>query len=91
MYSLSSFLSHFNVIGTNSNCTFGLVFFFFSTPATLDQNYVVCELQQKVNVLYSFLRSHLKKKSIVFFASCKEVWLFPLLPPQHFKTVKIVM
>ncbi|XP_076184287.1 putative ATP-dependent RNA helicase DDX10 isoform X2 [Aptenodytes patagonicus] len=45
----------------------------FSTPATLDQNYAVCELQQKVNVLYSFLRSHLKKKSIVFFASCKEV------------------
>ncbi|PKU38332.1 hypothetical protein llap_11364 [Limosa lapponica baueri] len=45
----------------------------FSTPATLDQSYVVCELQQKVNMLYSFLRSHLKKKTIVFFASCKEV------------------
>ncbi|NWI92762.1 DDX10 helicase, partial [Pitta sordida] len=45
----------------------------FSTPATLDQHYVVCELQQKVNMLYSFLRTHLKKKSIVFFASCKEV------------------
>ncbi|XP_021385071.3 putative ATP-dependent RNA helicase DDX10 [Lonchura striata] len=45
----------------------------FSTPATLDQNYVVCELQQKVNMLYSFLRTHLKKKTIVFFASCKEV------------------
>ncbi|NXD22042.1 DDX10 helicase, partial [Spelaeornis formosus] len=45
----------------------------FSTPATLDQNYVVCELQQKVNMLYSFLRTHLRKKSIVFFASCKEV------------------
>ncbi|XP_068786413.1 probable ATP-dependent RNA helicase DDX10 isoform X2 [Struthio camelus] len=45
----------------------------FSTPATLDQNYIVCELQQKVNMLYSFLRSHLKKKSIIFFASCKEV------------------
>ncbi|NXJ11870.1 DDX10 helicase, partial [Odontophorus gujanensis] len=44
-----------------------------STPATLDQNYIVCELQHKINVLYSFLRSHLKKKSIVFFASCKEV------------------
>lgn len=50
--------------------------FFLSTPATLDQNYIVCELQHKINVLYSFLRSHLKKKSIVFFASCKEVWLF---------------
>ncbi|XP_021093378.1 probable ATP-dependent RNA helicase DDX10 [Heterocephalus glaber] len=45
----------------------------YSTPATLEQNYIVCELQQKLSVLYSFLRSHLKKKSIVFFSSCKEV------------------
>uniref|UniRef100_A0A6I8QND0 ATP-dependent RNA helicase n=1 Tax=Xenopus tropicalis TaxID=8364 RepID=A0A6I8QND0_XENTR len=45
----------------------------FSTPATLEQNYVVCELQQKINLLYSFIRNHLKKKSIVFFSSCKEV------------------
>ncbi|XP_020658821.3 putative ATP-dependent RNA helicase DDX10 [Pogona vitticeps] len=45
----------------------------FSTPATLEQNYIVCELHQKINMLYSFLRSHLNKKSIVFFASCKEV------------------
>ncbi|XP_003794763.1 probable ATP-dependent RNA helicase DDX10 [Otolemur garnettii] len=45
----------------------------YSTPATLEQNYVVCELQQKISVLFSFLRSHLKKKSIVFFSSCKEV------------------
>ncbi len=44
-----------------------------STPATLEQNYVVCELHQKVNMLFSFLRSHLKKKIIVFFACCKEV------------------
>ena len=45
----------------------------FSTPATLEQSYVVCELHQKVNMLYSFMRSHLKKKIIVFFACCKEV------------------
>ncbi|XP_026049829.1 probable ATP-dependent RNA helicase DDX10 [Astatotilapia calliptera] len=45
----------------------------FSTPATLEQNYIVCELHQKVNMLYSFIRSHLKKKIIVFFACCKEV------------------
>ncbi|OCT93228.1 hypothetical protein XELAEV_18016293mg [Xenopus laevis] len=45
----------------------------FSTPATLEQNYIVCELQQKINLLYSFIRNHLKKKSIVFFSSCKEV------------------
>ncbi|KAL1252939.1 hypothetical protein QQF64_017632, partial [Cirrhinus molitorella] len=45
----------------------------FSTPATLEQNYVVCELHQKVNMLFSFLRTHLQKKIIVFFACCKEV------------------
>ncbi|XP_008276370.1 probable ATP-dependent RNA helicase DDX10 [Stegastes partitus] len=45
----------------------------FSTPATLEQSYVVCELHQKVNMLYSFIKSHLKKKVIVFFACCKEV------------------
>lgn len=52
----------------------------FSTPATLEQSYVVCELHQKVNMLYSFIRSHLKKKIIVFFACCKEVqYLFRVL------------
>ncbi|CAL8256040.1 unnamed protein product [Merluccius merluccius] len=45
----------------------------FSTPATLEQNFVVCELHQKVDVLFSFVRSHLQKKVIVFFACCKEV------------------
>lgn len=45
----------------------------FSTPATLEQSYVVCELHQKVNMLFSFMRSHLHKKIIVFFACCKEV------------------
>ena len=56
--------------------TYSNVFLFLnstSTPATLEQNYIVCELKQKISVLYSFLRSHLKKKSIVFFSSCKEV------------------
>ncbi|CAN0352836.1 unnamed protein product [Lampetra planeri] len=45
----------------------------YSTPATLEQNYVVCELHQKVNMLYSFIKSHLTKKVIVFFSSCKQV------------------
>ncbi|KAA0720107.1 putative ATP-dependent RNA helicase DDX10 [Triplophysa tibetana] len=45
----------------------------FSTPATLEQNYVVCELHQKVDMLFSFMRSHLHKKIIIFFACCKEV------------------
>ncbi|TSL04253.1 putative ATP-dependent RNA helicase DDX10 [Bagarius yarrelli] len=37
----------------------------FSTPATLEQSYVVCNLHEKVNMLFSFLRSHLQKKIIV--------------------------
>lgn len=44
-----------------------------STPATLEQNYIICELHQKISVLFFFLRSHLKKKRIVVFSSCKEV------------------
>uniref|UniRef100_A0A8K9VCD1 ATP-dependent RNA helicase n=1 Tax=Oncorhynchus mykiss TaxID=8022 RepID=A0A8K9VCD1_ONCMY len=45
----------------------------FSTPATLEQNYVVCELSKNVNMLFSFIRSHLQKKVIVLFACCQEV------------------
>ncbi|XP_028655238.2 LOW QUALITY PROTEIN: probable ATP-dependent RNA helicase DDX10 [Erpetoichthys calabaricus] len=45
----------------------------FSTPATLEQSYVVCDLSQKVNMLFSFVKNHTNKKIIVFFASCKEV------------------
>ncbi|XP_006818910.1 putative ATP-dependent RNA helicase DDX10, partial [Saccoglossus kowalevskii] len=45
----------------------------YSTPAQLEQSYVVCELHQKLNMLYSFIRNHLKKKTLVFMASCKQV------------------
>ena len=44
-----------------------------STPHRLFQNYIVCELQDKLNVLFSFLRSHVKSKIIVFMSSCKQV------------------
>ncbi|XP_070569089.1 probable ATP-dependent RNA helicase DDX10 isoform X2 [Ptychodera flava] len=44
-----------------------------STPVQLEQSYVVCELDHKLNMLYSFIRNHLKKKILVFMASCKQV------------------
>jgi ATP-dependent RNA helicase DDX10/DBP4 len=44
-----------------------------STPAKLVQSYIVCELPQKINTLYSFIRSHLKSKMLVFLSSCKQV------------------
>ncbi|CRL06371.1 CLUMA_CG019043, isoform A [Clunio marinus] len=43
------------------------------TPATLQQNYVVVNQEDKMTMLWSFIKSHLKQKSIVFMSSCKQV------------------
>lgn len=45
----------------------------YSTPERLSQSYVVCELKDKISILWSFIKNHLKQKVIIFFASCKEV------------------
>ncbi|KAJ6639002.1 putative ATP-dependent RNA helicase DDX10 [Pseudolycoriella hygida] len=44
-----------------------------STPDALQQNYVVVELEEKVTMLWSFIKNHLKQKIIVFLSSCKQV------------------
>ena len=44
-----------------------------STPHRLVQSYLVCELPHKLNTLYSFIKSHLSCKMIVFMSSCKQV------------------
>ena len=44
-----------------------------STPGRLAQSYVVCELHQKLDVLFSFIKNHLSSKTIVFVSSCKQV------------------
>ncbi|KAJ3035049.1 ATP-dependent RNA helicase dbp4 [Rhizophlyctis rosea] len=44
-----------------------------STPKNLVQKYAVCTLPQKLDILYSFLKSHLKQKVLVFVSSCKQV------------------
>ena len=44
-----------------------------STPHRLVQSYLVCELHEKLDILYSFLKSHLSCKMIVFMSSCKQV------------------
>ncbi|XP_066593463.1 probable ATP-dependent RNA helicase DDX10 [Prorops nasuta] len=44
-----------------------------TTPEGLQQSYIVCELEEKISVLWSFIRNHLKQKIIVFFSSCKQV------------------
>lgn len=44
-----------------------------ATPSTLQQHYVVTPLPQKLDVLWSFIRSNLKSKTMVFMSSGKQV------------------
>ncbi|XP_066280278.1 probable ATP-dependent RNA helicase DDX10 [Branchiostoma lanceolatum] len=45
----------------------------FSTPQKLKQSYLVCELHQKLDLLFSFIKNHLRSKILVFLSSCKQV------------------
>lgn len=44
-----------------------------ATPSTLQQNYVVTPLPEKLDTLWSFIRANLKKKILVFLSSGKQV------------------
>ncbi|KAG9454060.1 hypothetical protein H6P81_006964 [Aristolochia fimbriata] len=44
-----------------------------ATPRLLQQTVMVVPLQQKLDMLWSFLKSHLKSKMLVFLSSCKQV------------------
>ena len=44
-----------------------------STPENLRQNYIVCALPMKLDVIFSFIKTHLKQKTIIFLSSCKQV------------------
>lgn len=50
-----------------------------STPKNLEQHYMVCELDKKLDLLFSFIKSHLQTKAVVFMSSCKQVG--PLIMP----------
>ena len=43
------------------------------TPKQLIQNYIVCKLPEKLDVLFSFIKTHLKSKMIVFLSTCSQV------------------
>ncbi|CAM9119818.1 unnamed protein product, partial [Discosporangium mesarthrocarpum] len=44
-----------------------------ATPAKLVQNYVVCSLERKLDVVLGFIKTHLRSKMIIFFSSCTQV------------------
>lgn len=37
------------------------------------QSYFICEDEEKINILWSFLVNHRKKKSLIFVSCCKQV------------------
>lgn len=43
------------------------------TPEFLQQSYIVCDIDEKLGILWSFIRNHLKQKVLVFMATCKQV------------------
>ncbi|KIN92929.1 hypothetical protein M404DRAFT_172289, partial [Pisolithus tinctorius Marx 270] len=43
------------------------------TPGTLSQYYSICELDKKLDVLWSFIKVHLQSKVLVFLSSGKQV------------------
>ncbi|EPS69208.1 hypothetical protein M569_05559, partial [Genlisea aurea] len=44
-----------------------------ATPARLEQTAIVVPLDQKLDMLWSFVRSHLNSRILVFLSSCKQV------------------
>lgn len=43
-----------------------------TTPESLTQNYIVLDLHQKLNFLWTFIRDHRHQKTIVFLSTCKQ-------------------
>eukprot|EP00890_Picochlorum_soloecismus_P002112 jgi/Picsp_1/2901/NSC_01126-R1_protein len=43
------------------------------TPVKLEQAYMICNLQDKMDVVWSFIKTHLSSRMIIFFSTCKQV------------------
>ena len=43
----------------------------FATPQKLKQSYIVVPLQSKLDTIWSFIKTHLKSKTIIFLSTCK--------------------
>ena len=43
------------------------------TPKNLEQHYILTSLPQKLSMLFSFIKTHLQSKLLVFFSTCKQV------------------
>lgn len=62
-------LTDYKTVGTPANVSGSLP----ATPETLQQHYIVVELADKLDTLFSFIKTHLKNKMIIFLSSSKQV------------------
>lgn len=44
-----------------------------ATPARLQQSVMIVPLEEKLDMLWSFVKTHLQSKTLVFLSSCKQV------------------
>lgn len=44
-----------------------------STPSGLEQHYMLVELEKKLDLLFSFIRTHTNCKALIFMSSCRQV------------------
>jgi ATP-dependent RNA helicase DDX10/DBP4 len=44
-----------------------------ATPEGLRQSYMVCDLHEKMAMLWSFIKHHKRSKVLIFLSSCKQV------------------
>ncbi|XP_059143033.1 probable ATP-dependent RNA helicase DDX10 [Physella acuta] len=55
-----------------------------TTPTTLEQRYIICEMHDKVNTLWSFIKSHKHSKILVFLSCCKQTrYLYQAFKKMH--------
>lgn len=64
-------LTDYKMVGTLETISNGSIG--AATPSTLQQSYIEVSLQDKLDILFSFIKSHLKSKMIVFLSSSKQV------------------
>jgi len=44
-----------------------------TTPSALEQRYILCQTEQKINMLWSFIQTHRHQKILAFMSCCKQV------------------
>ncbi len=54
-----------------------------ATPDTLEQYAMIVPLEQKLNMLWSFIKRHLKSRILVFLSSVKQVIICSFLSRSH--------